>query len=82
MDSQSEKNAAGYITHEILRYGKCVHVKGIVNHGEYILGMIDLAARMRLITENDAILFRNKNLETKKKFLKECMGMKNPRHEG
>lgn len=68
-DNPYKKNSVICIENEILRYRSCVHIKGINNHSQYIDGMIDLAARLSLITNNEAIMFRNKNFETKKKFL-------------
>ncbi len=71
MSSRNEENAVICIENEMLRYKKCVHIKGVSNHSEYIEGMIDLAARLKLINKSDAKLFRDKNLEIKRKFLKE-----------
>lgn len=76
MNSQNGEGAVSCIENEIMRYRKCVHIRGIVNHGEYIAGMIDLAARLELITKNEAILLRDKSINKKKKFLEKCNPIK------
>ena len=79
---EKKESAVTHIENEILRYEKCVHVKGIINHGEYIDGMIDLASRLELLTRSDTILLRDKSINTKMRLLKEYKTIKNPRHEG
>ena len=79
---EKKESAVTHIENEILRYEKCVHDKGIINHGEYIDGMIDLASRLELLTRSDTILLRDKSINTKMRLLKEYKTIKNPRHEG
>ncbi len=81
-EKEKKESAVTCIENEILRYEKCVHYKGIINHGEYIDGMIDLAARLELLTRSDTVLLRDKSISTKMRLLKKYKPIKNPRHEG
>ena len=81
-EKEKKEIAVTHIENEILRYEKCVHVKGIINHGEYIDGMIDLAAKLELLTRSETVSLRNKSFDAKTKLLKKYKPIKNPRHEG
>lgn len=58
--------AMAIIKDEIVRFGKCKTLKKLVNHTEYIKGMIDMATRIGIMDSCVAKELTNETMAAKK----------------